>query len=290
MSAPHRRPPTSRSAPSPPPSPSPRPPCRPAPAAALTAPRPPPSPPRPPSSCRCPRTVPGRSPPLRPWRCPTPGAGIPSSNCPASSPGTPAPSQNESGELEHPWPVRPVEDACPAHPTTTTPSPPAASWREGELFTVLVLQQSQQLLGCTGTDRLQQKGPRGRKGVVRPIESQSSWEAPHSPPCPPENSRRYDSDSGVQLVRASVAYIPENVLSRGSISLFSSKPDESRGDSVTVQKHDTLRFESPALFTGTCGLTSVHVVGTFLWGGSPYQLSVPIFHSQVWGDCVSLCI
>ena len=109
-SVPRKKPPTWRLAPSPLPSPSQRRPCHPAPAAALTAPRPRRSPQKPQSSCRCQKSVPGRNPPPRPWPCPIRAAGIQSSNCPAFSPGTPVHSQNESGAVPLVNPPRPVDE------------------------------------------------------------------------------------------------------------------------------------------------------------------------------------
>lgn len=126
MSGKHRRPPTWRSALSHPPSPSQRRPCPPARVAAPTAPHPPPSRRRPPSFCLCQRSAPGRSRPRKPWRYRIRAAGIRSSNCPASSPGTPVPSQNERrGRCVARWnsPRPPVSKGC--LPSTSHNAPPA---------------------------------------------------------------------------------------------------------------------------------------------------------------------
>lgn len=131
-SVPRKKPPTWRLAPSPLPSPSQRRPCHPAPAAALTAPRPRRSPQKPQSSCRCQKSVPGRNPPPRPWPCPIRAAGIQSSNCPAFSPGTPVHSQNESGAVPLVNPPRPVDEWRMPAAQHIPQFPPSASWSEGD--------------------------------------------------------------------------------------------------------------------------------------------------------------
>lgn len=144
-SVPHKRPPTWRLELSRLPSPSQRPPCHPARVAALTAPHPLPSPRKPPSSCPCQRSVPGRNRLRRLWPFQIRAAGIPSSNCPAFSPGTPVRSQNESRTAP---PVNAldlsVKDACPAHPTM----PPSASWSEGDFLKLRWAQPLQQTRRC----------------------------------------------------------------------------------------------------------------------------------------------
>lgn len=136
LNALRRKPPTWRLAPSPPPSPSQRQPWHPAPAADRTAPRLLPSPPKLRTSCQCPRTDPGRSPLQRRWHCPIRAAGIPSSSCPAFSPGTPVRSPNETRtaplwkplqpvsrclpSTKPPQPARVMETShCPGHPCTS---------------------------------------------------------------------------------------------------------------------------------------------------------------------------
>lgn len=185
-SAPRRKPPTWRSAASPPPSPSQRPRFPPAPAAAPAAPRPPPSPQKPPSSCRCRRSAPGRSPPRRPWPCRIRAGGTRSSSCPASFPGTPARSRNEgrAAPLVKPpprSPCGPAEDAWAARPTTS----PSASWSEAETLhrpgdpsplSRLADCYSQSLQPPTGSLMSIAKRPARCKGTARPIESnKSSW-------------------------------------------------------------------------------------------------------------------
>lgn len=188
MSVPHRRPLTWRLAPSPLPSPSQRPRCHPAHAAALTAPPPRLSPLKLLSSFRCQRSVPERSPLRRPWPYPIRGAEIPSSNCPAFSPGTPARSLNEStavplaNDLDL-WISRGWLPST-SHNAPHTPQPRQLKW--SRLFTVLVIPAPptppQQTPGVTGKPTAQclyryrkaawsprQTAPRGVKVSYVPV-------------------------------------------------------------------------------------------------------------------------